>query len=34
MAIGRTNASVGGGGSQMKALIDGRGNCNNLFVLT
>ena len=30
MAIGRTNASVGGG-SQLKALIDGRQNCSSLF---
>ena len=30
MAIGRTNASVGGG-SQLKAIIDGRKNARYLF---
>ena len=31
MAIGRTNASVGGGGSQLKAIIDGRKDSSYLF---
>ena len=31
MAIGRTNASVGGGGSQIKALIDGKGNSSKFL---